>query len=266
MRTYAIALAFLGALLVLPAGAGAATDVSSNWAGYAVSKKSVRFQRVSGQWTVPTGTCAPGERSDSVEWVGLGGLSSKSRALEQTGTQVRCNGNGAPAYSAWFELVPAGSHRLRVTVRPGESIAASVTVNGHDVRISLRNLTTGSGEAFTRRMPTTPDSSSAEWILEAPLLCGTGCFIEQLSDFGSVQFTHASAKSVRGHTGSISDPHWHATRIELDTRGNSRVMSQSNAGALPSSLTSAGSAFSVSYGQVVTSQATTARLLGATRR
>jgi hypothetical protein len=266
MPARVLVLAVFGALLLLPASAGAATDVSSNWAGYAVSKKSVRFQRVSGRWTVPTGTCAPGESSDSVEWVGLGGLSSRSRALEQTGTRVRCNGTGRPAYSAWLEMVPAGSHRLHVTVQPGDSIAASVTVSGHDVHISLRNLTTGSSQAFTRRMATTPDTSSAEWIVEAPLLCGNGCFVEQLSNFGSVHFTNASAKTVRGHAGSISDPHWRATRIELDTRGNSRVMSQSNAGALPSALDASGSAFDVSYGQVAATRATTARLLGATRQ
>jgi hypothetical protein len=181
--------------------------VSSNWAGYAVSGKSVRFRRVSASWTVPTGTCAAGERSDSVVWVGLGGLSTSSQALEQTGTQLTCTGSGQARYSAWYELVPAGSHTLRVTILPGNRIAASVTVRGKDVRISLRNLTRGSGVAFTRHM-SAPDTAS-----DRPPFVG-----------------------------------------------------ESSTGALPSSLTASGSAFSVSYGQAATSEAATSRPLGATRR
>jgi hypothetical protein len=266
--TPAIAVAVLAAaVLSRPAAASAATDVSSNWAGYAVSGKSVRFRRVSASWTVPTGSCAAGERSDSVVWVGLGGLSTSSQALEQTGTQLTCNGSGQATYSAWYELVPAGSHRLHVTIRPGDRIAASVSVRGKDVRISLRDLTSGSGVAFTRRM-SSPDTSSADWIVEAPSLCTSDgrCQVEQLSNFGNVQFTRASATSVRGHTGAISDSRWSATKIELDTGGNRPpFVGESSTGALPSALSASGSAFSVSYGQSVATSPT-ARRLDATRR
>jgi hypothetical protein len=264
----AIVLAVLAAAAVSrAAAASAATDVSSNWAGYAVSGKSVRFRRVSGTWTVPTGTCAAGERSDSVVWVGLGGLSTSSQALEQTGTQLTCSGSGQASYSAWYELVPAGSHTLHVTIEPGDKIAASVTVNGKRVRISLRDLTRGSGVAFTRRM-SAPDISSADWIVEAPSLCTTDgrCQVEQLSNFGTVQFTRASATSVRGHTGTINDSRWSATKIELDRAGDRPpFVGESSAGALPSTLSASGSTFSVSYGQTGAVSAT-ARRLDATRR
>jgi Peptidase A4 family len=78
----------LAVLVLLPVTASAATDVSSNWAGYAVSGKSVHYRRVSGSWTVPAGSCIAGVRSDSVVWVGLGGLSTSSESLEQTGTEL----------------------------------------------------------------------------------------------------------------------------------------------------------------------------------
>ena len=122
------------------------------WAGYAVSGKSVHYRRVSGSWTVPTGSCSAGERSDSVVWVGLGGLSTSSDSLEQTGTALTCTSSGQAVYSAWYELVPAGSHKLTVTVQPGDRISASVTIRGKHVRISLRDLTQGLGVAFTRSM------------------------------------------------------------------------------------------------------------------
>lgn len=263
-----VSLAFVAAVaLVQPASAGAATAVSANWAGYAATGKSVHFRRVSASWTVPAGTCTAGQPSDSVVWVGLGGLSRRSQALEQTGTQFRCTSSGQPVYRAWFELVPAGSHTLHVSVQPGDTISASVTVRGKDVRVSLHNLTRGSGVTFTRRMPA-PDTSSADWIVEAPSVCTFDghCQVEALSNFGSVPLMSASATSVRGHTGTIADRHWSATRIILDTAGNSRFASQSASGAQPSSLSASGSAFSVSYGQAVTSRASTALLLGATRR
>jgi Peptidase A4 family len=266
----AIVLAVLAAAFALPrpAAASAATDVSSNWAGYAVSGKSVRYRRVSGSWTVPAGSCGAGERSDSVVWVGLGGLSTSSDSLEQTGTELTCTGSGQAVYSAWYELVPAGSHRLHVIVQPGDRISASVTVTGKRVRISLRDLTRGTGTTFTRGM-SAPDTTSAEWIVEAPSLCTTDgrCVVERLSNFGSVQFARVSATSMRGHTGTIADSHWSATKIELDTAGNHPpFVNESAASATPSALSASGSAFEVSYGESAVSTSATARRLDATRR
>src|SRR6478735_1462067 len=45
-------------------------------------------------------------------------------------------------YSAWYELVPAASVRLRLTVHAGDTISASVSVTGARVRIVLANRTT----------------------------------------------------------------------------------------------------------------------------
>jgi Peptidase A4 family len=171
-------------------------------------------------------------------------------------------------YSAWYELVPAGSHKLHVTTQPGDRISASVTVRGKHVRISLRDLTQGSGVAFTRIM-SAPDTSSADWIVEAPSLCTTDgrCVVEPLSNFGSVQFASASATTVRGHVGTILDSRWSATKIELDTsRNRPPFVNESAAGATPSALSASGSAFSVSYGESAVSTSATARRLDATRR
>jgi hypothetical protein len=98
-----------------------------------------------------------------------------------------------------------------------------------------------------------PDTSSAEWIAEAPSECdGSGsCQPLPLSDFGTVQFTSASA-TANGHTGTISDPNWAAQPVVLGSGGASDVSfdaGQSSAGAAPSSLSSDGSSFSVAYQQ-----------------
>jgi hypothetical protein len=66
-----------------------------------------------------------------------------------------------------------------------------------------------------------------------------------------VQFTSATA-TADGHTGTISDPNWIAQPVQLDGSGISDVSYGSSSGssassAIPSSLSSDGSSFSVAY-------------------
>ena len=79
--------------------AGAATsDVSSNWAGFAVGGNT--FSSVSGSWVQPTAACS-GVTTSAAFWVGLGGNSTVSNALEQIGTSSDCSAAGTASYSAW---------------------------------------------------------------------------------------------------------------------------------------------------------------------
>src|SRR5207248_7185351 len=146
--------------------------------------------------------------------VGLGGSgessSGQSSSLEQTGTQADCTADGAPDYFAWYELVPAAPVKLDLAIRPGDHIDAKVSVSGTDVTVSLTDRTTGQSTSKTLQMDN-PDTTSAEWIAEAPSACdsSSGCQPLPLADFGTMQFTGASA-TANGHTGPISDPNWSA--------------------------------------------------------
>ena len=220
--------------------------VSQNWAGYVAG--DTQFSSVSGSWVQPAAKCASGQ-TYSAFWVGLGG-SGQSSSLEQTGTQADCAADGATSYYAWYELVPAAPVKLDLAIKPGDHIAAKVTVSGTDVTVSLTDQTTGQSATKTLQMDN-PDTSSAEWIAEAPSACdGSGsCQTLPLADFGAVQFTGASA-TANGHTGPISDPSWSAQPVALGSGGVSDVSygsDQSAAGASPSSLSSDGSSFSVAY-------------------
>ena len=175
-----------------------------------------------------------------------------SSALEQTGTQADCNADGSTDYYAWYELVPAAPVRLGLAIQPGDHIAAKVSVSGTNVTVSLNDQTSGQSTTKTLQMDS-PDTSSAEWIAEAPSACdGSGsCQPLPLSDFGTVQFTNATA-TANGHTGTISDSNWTAQPVVLGSGGASDVSfaaGQSSAGAAPSSLSSDGSSFSVAYQQ-----------------
>jgi Peptidase A4 family len=248
------ALLVLVGSLALPAASAAATTspaTSSNWSGYAVS--GPRFRHVSATWVQPAVTCTPGDSSYSAMWVGIGGNSDTSQALEQVGTEANCSRSGVASADAWYELVPAGMVHVRVPVHPGDTISASVTVNGHAVRVHLVNDTTHRQFTRTLRMRR-PDITSAEWIVEAPSVCDSlgNCVVLPLADFGSVPFAAASATTLRGHTGSVTDAAFTATPINLVVDGRhfgrpSLSASQSAAGAVVGPLSPDGSAFSVAF-------------------
>jgi hypothetical protein len=260
VRRLAPLLALVGTFAVA-APASAAVDTqegeSSNWSGY-VASGSTSFSSVSGSWVQPTASCSSGD-GYSAFWVGLGGASGQTSALEQAGTQADCV-NGSPEYYAWYELVPSAPVKLDLAINPGDHISTRVTVNGTNVTVWLADETTGA--STTKALQTNNiDTSSAEWIAEAPSQCdGSGnCQPLTLANFGTVKFTSATA-TAGGHTGSISDPDWSAQAVQLGgsaVDGSGFASDQSSAGAQPSSLSSDGSSFSVAW-QSAASQSSSA--------
>ena len=234
---------------------------SENWAGYvAQSNTGQNFSSVSGSWTEPSVSAGSGQ-SYSAFWVGLGGASQQSQSLEQVGTSADVV-NGQTQYYAWYELLPAAETPLNLAIHTGDHISARVTVNGTNVTVALSDQTTGQSVTKTLQM-SNPDTSSAEWIAEAPATAGQygADQVLPLADFGKVTFTNASA-TAGGHTGSIADSNWTVQEVQLASSnstgffgGGSIVPTalgvggqadQSSAGATPSSLSSDGSSFSVS--------------------
>ncbi|MFL5822899.1 MAG: G1 family glutamic endopeptidase [Solirubrobacteraceae bacterium] len=238
--------------LVGPGSALAHVSESTNWAGYAVHRQGESFHQVVGVWREPTLTCRPGHQTFSSYWVGLGGFSSHSHALEQTGTEVDCMPGGHVRSFAWFELVPAPSVRIGLRVPPGDMIEGAVTVSGRSVGVSIRDLTRHTSFSKVLRARVL-DISAAEWIVEAPSDCFSDgqCMTLPLANFGSIGFQGALARSSAGHIGSISDARWQATKIRLIPDTTAFVAGHGGLGmggqAAPSSLHSRGSAFSVSY-------------------
>jgi hypothetical protein len=263
IATFSAAAALTG---VSAATASAATapsqeEVSQNWAGYVAggSSSDTNFSSVSGSWVQPTVSCNSGQ-SYSAYWVGLGGSSSQSDALEQTGTQADCTASGGTEYYAWYELVPSAPVQLGLTIKPGDHISAKVSVSGSNVTVSLSDQTSGQSTTTTLQM-NDPDTSSAEWIAEAPSQCSGGtattgdCQPLALADFGTVNFTNASA-TANGQSGTISSSAWSYSPIALGSDGSYDVSfggaGDSTAGATPSSLSSDGSSFSVAWQQNAT--------------
>ncbi len=204
-----------GGLMVRPAGAarseGSARSAagryqeveSTNWSGYAVTGSNGTFTSVSASWTQPTATCTSsssggkrgrggGSSSDKYAafWVGLDGYSSDS--VEQTGTDSDCDGT-TPDYYGWYEMYPADPVYFTNTVKPGDTISASVTFSGTETyTLVLEDVTEGWTETITKNQ-TGLDRSSAEVITEAP---SSESGVLPLADFGTVTYTKATANGT----------------------------------------------------------------------
>jgi hypothetical protein len=255
-----------GFALTAPAASADATSAqqqtSQNWSGYVVQSSAGKsFSNVSGSWVEPS-VSSSSAQGYAAFWVGLGGASQQSQALEQTGTSAQVV-NGQVTYYAWYELVPSAQVTLPLAIHPGDHMSGRVTVNGSNVTISLDDQTTGQSVTKTLQM-SNPDTSSAEWIAEAPAseAADGSMQILPLADFGNVTFTNASA-TAGGQTGSISDPAWTVEQVDLSNAGGAPFLGdgsqfspaglgagdaqQSAAGATAGGVSSDGTSFTVSY-------------------
>lgn len=248
-----VAVLAVGGSVAIACTAGSAladTASSTNWSGYAAHRPGVNFRRVSGSWTEPTASCTSGRNGYSSFWVGLGGFAGTSNGLEQIGTELDCDVFGRQHSSAWYELVPAPSRHISLSVKPGDRIRASVTVVGGRVTFRLSDATRG--ESFFRQLTTQSiDVTAADWIAEAPSTCdGSGfCQTLPLADFGSAHFTGASAQTTSRHQGAISDQAWNRTRLLLSQSPSASTGLDAQRTSTPSTLQGGGSAFVVHYGQ-----------------
>jgi hypothetical protein len=204
---------------------GRSLNISNNWAGYVATGGT--FTSVSGSWNVPH-VSATGTSADAT-WVGIGGTTGNN--LIQTGTQAVANNNGQVSYQAWYEMLPANSQKIPLTINPGDSITASIVQqSANKWTISLSDGTTG--QNYQTTVTYAASLSSAEWIEEMPVRGRT--FIP-LDNFGSVQFSTLSA--VKDGTA--------LTPAQANAQSIFMVNSLDQALAQPSALGSDGASFTV---------------------
>ena len=241
------------------AGTTVTPEVSSNWSGYAaLSTDPVTpavFTDVTATWKVPKSICTVNRVSSAAFWVGLGGYDPSSTSLEQLGTGADCDGaTRVPTYYAWWELVPAASVKIPLTVKPGDAISAAVLVNGQKITFSLKNLTRHTRFSNVLTATQALDTTSAEWIAEAPSSCSSSgrCRPVPLTNFGTVTFTNIAAIG-NAHPGTLTDPAWTSSAIELISSGSTDPFFGradplgDGVGALPGDASSDGRTFSVSW-------------------
>lgn len=183
------------------------TNTSTNWFGYnqgALEQGGKLFNSISGTWTVPTATRhTSGQDEASSDWIGIGGgcidagCTATDATLIQTGTEQDVSASGAASYSAWYELVPAPSLSISMTVDPGDQMHASISEVVNDANlwtITIQDLTRG--ESYTTTVPYTSTHATAEWIEETPLEIGTNAGFAALPNLTNPGWTSATVNGA----------------------------------------------------------------------
>jgi hypothetical protein len=211
---------------------------SSNWSGYAVQSGSSTklFTDVAGSWVEPTATCTGGDQYSSF-WVGIDGYATDS--VEQLGTDSDCDGT-TPKYYAWYEMYPAFPVNLSTSkypVKPGDTLTASVSVSAGVFTLSISS-SRGWSFSTVQTEKSALKQASAEWVAEAP---SSDSGVLPLADFGSVGFTNCAAAVSGGASKPISSFKGKKGPHEMTMAANGTTK------ATPSALTSAGTAFGVTW-------------------
>jgi hypothetical protein len=201
---------------------------SSNWSGYADTGSG--YSKVTGSWTEPSVSCS---RTTSLAafWVGIDGYSSDS--VEQDGTLAECYG-GTAYYYTWWEMYPTNDIQVvGETLRPGDSISASVVRSGNSYTLKVTD-SSRSGDSFTTTQSCSCANSSAEWIAEAP---SGSSGVYPLAHFST--FSLSGATVTEGSTSGVISSFTDDEITMVDSSG--RVEAQ------PGALNGSGNAFSVTW-------------------
>jgi len=220
-----------------PTGIGRLSSAqSTNWSGYAdVNTSGNTYTKVSSKWTEPAIKCPTKEQQLAVFWVGIDGWNSST--VEQDGTLAQCY-KGTAFYYTWWEMYPTNSiQTVGTTVKPGDSITASVVRTGSSYALKVTDATTSGNNITTTQTCSTCSNASAEWIAEAP---GGPRGEYPLADF--TKWTTSAASVTSGSkTGVIKTfPDDKITMVEGFYTGAYAL-------ATPGALNSAGNQFSVTW-------------------
>jgi Peptidase A4 family len=142
------------------AGPASAVTPSGGWYGYAVT--GATYTSTTADWTMPAVNCAGTPNAYIAIWTGLDGYSSAS--VEQIGAQAYCSA-GTAEYIGWYELYPAAAVDFSNTLKPGDSLQASVSYASSKFTLTLRDVTRGWTQTVTKAL-SGAERSSAETIVQ----------------------------------------------------------------------------------------------------
>jgi len=166
------------------------TATTSSWAGYAVTA-AAPYTSASATWQVPDVSYDGGKTPYGYEyvlnWTGIGGYGDST--LIQLGTESVVSTSGAKTFYTWYELYPAVSVNVGLTVKPGDIVTASLQCTAacspsqkQTWQLVISDNTTGA--AWTQNLQYQSSMASAEWIVEPPYYNG---FLP-LADYGKATY------------------------------------------------------------------------------
>jgi len=221
--------ALVAGMLAAPArAAGPSAAQSDNWFGYGQNVLATGnfVRQVSATWHVPTvHQRVAGQAENSAVWTGVGGgclgsncsIGATDETLIQAGTEQDVNADGSTSYMAWWEAVPAPEVAFaNLAIHPGDGVRTTVAQTGPEIwTVTVDDVTDGQSGSATVTVPYASDYSTAEWIVETPLLLGANAGFAALPAMSTVQIQNAL---VDGQPALLRYP---AQAIDLiDANGN----------------------------------------------
>jgi len=194
-----------------------------NWSGYVAAIEKQNPQQavtgLRGTFTVPiliTGT----RGGMAAIWVGIGGILAGDSTLIQAGIEGNLVSNAAEYY-AWYELFPGPQTKLPMAIHGGDKVSVTVALVKwpNHWKIVVENLATGKDQTIFVRYNSS--MRSAEWMVEAPTVCGDTCKQQSLPYFEKVVFTNSTA-TVCGVEVPI-DGNWYDSIVLVKLVGNMAV-------------------------------------------
>ncbi len=134
----------------------------SNLGGYIAEGTKGEFTSASAQWTIAKVTCTS-DNNLYAPWVGIDGDGDET--VEQTGVATSCS-TGKPAYSAWYEMYPAGPVYFTNPVALGDHFIDSVTYANGEFTLKIDDKTAGWTKTIHKKL--SASRLSAEAVIEAP--------------------------------------------------------------------------------------------------
>ncbi|KAF9076595.1 peptidase A4 family-domain-containing protein [Rhodocollybia butyracea] len=176
---------------------------SENWAGAVLVASTATYKAVTGTFTVPTPKSTGGsEQQCSTAWVGIDGDTCQT-AILQTGVDFCVTGTSVE-YDAWYEFFPADSIDFTgISFSAGDSVTVTATViSTTEGTLKIENNTKGQTVSKTVSSSAKLCQTNAEWIVEDFEECeGSDCSLVPFANFGTIEFTGASATTSSGSVG-----------------------------------------------------------------
>lgn len=171
---------------------------TSSWSGYAVTA-GAPYTSASATWQVPNavydGGATPYGYEYVLNWVGIGGYSDET--LIQLGTESMVSTSGATTFYVWYELYPAVTQPVALSVKPGDIVTASLRCTASCTpsltqtwQLTISNDTTGA--AWTQSFSYQSSMASADWIVEPPYFSGS----LPLADYGTATYDPVEANGA----------------------------------------------------------------------
>jgi autotransporter-associated beta strand protein len=224
------------------AGAASAFGLASslNWSGWYATPSSGSFTDITATWVVPTLTKPSSGTSYCATWIGFDGTSDAT--VEQCGIEDQISSTGSQSLFAWYEFAPQSAVNVGLTVLPGDTINAEVKYDPSQSTGSnfayIFTIKDGAQSFSQTEFTTSNDArSSAEWIVEAPMVSGSQ---GTLANFSSASFSNATAAINSGSStglGSLAN----TSGIEMLQTKTGPVI------AFPSNINVANNAFTDYY-------------------